>query len=213
VYTQLDALNYILSQVGAAPVDDLDSILPDLASAQLRFNEANVWVQKRGWWFNQILRQTLTPDPSSGEIALPGNTLKIESPYPQFLIAQTDSNDTTVQRVFDPINNVYVFEDVVCVDVTLLLDFEYIPLSAQDAVIYRAAAAMVQHELEDMNKYQGIMQEFTAAYSLLRTEDLEIKQRHSASTPAVQRMMRRVRPYKRSSSGTVDPAFPGGRGY
>jgi hypothetical protein len=208
--TQLDAYNYILSQVGAAPVDSLDNILPDLASAILRLNESMTWVQKAGWWFNEMINVEMVPVPdegfTKGHILLPANTMKIRADYPTFLIAKNG-------EVYDPINDSFVFESAICVDITLLQIWDDLPMSVQDAVMYRAAATMVQHELEDMNKSNTIMQEFQQAYVLMKAEDLEIKQRHSFGTPAVQRMMRRVRPYKRASSGTTNPAFPGGRGY
>jgi hypothetical protein len=205
--TELDAYNYILSQVGAAPVDSLDNILPDLASALLRFNEALVWVQKPGWWFNQIINVTLSPEtdvgPNQGRIVLPDNTMKISADYPTFLIARAG-------YVYDPINDTLIFTDSICADITLLQDWDSLPMSVQDAVMYRAAAAMVQHELEDMNKSNVIMQEFQQAYILMKSEDLEIKQRHSFGTPAVRRMLKRVRPYRRHGSGSTNPTYPGG---
>jgi hypothetical protein len=203
MYTELEAINFILSQVGAAPVDNLNNVLPDLASAQLRLNEANVWVQKRGWWFNRLLQQTLVPDESTQEIALPSNILKIISAYPAFLIEQNG-------KVYSPLYDQIQFQEPICMDIILLMQWDYMPFSAQDAVMYRAAATMVQHELEDMNKSQGIMQEFQQAYILLKAEDLQIKQRNSYSTPAVQRLMSKVRPYKRNS-GAYNPVWPGGR--
>lgn len=207
--TKLDAYNYILSQVGAAPVSTLNNMLPDLTSAVLRLDEANLWVQKTGWWFNQILCQDLVPDETTGIISLAPNTLKIKSDYPNFILAQY--YDETESRVYDPLANSYSFDQTLTeVEITLLLDWEFLPMSAKDAVMYRAAATMVQHELEDMNKSNVLMQEFQQAYVLLKAEDLEIKQRHSYSTPAVRRMMNRVKPYKRRS-GTVNPYWPGGQ--
>jgi hypothetical protein len=202
-YDELSAINFVLSQVGAAPVDNLSKVLPDLVSAQTRLAEANIWVQKRGWWFNKLLNQVLVPNTETGNINLPAGTIKIQTDYPVFLIARD-------LLVYDPLNDTLVFTQSVCADITILLIFEDAPLSVQDAVMYRAAAAMVQHELEDMNKYKVLMDEANQAYALLKTEDLEIKQRHAYTTPAVQRLMSKVRPYKRNS-GAYNPVWPGGR--
>jgi hypothetical protein len=203
MYSELESINFILSQVGAAPVSDMDNVIPDLASAQLRLNEASVWVQKRGWWFNKLLQQTLVPEEADNTIILPANTMKIISSYPTFIVAQQGI-------AYSPLEDSYHFEQPMCMDIVLQLPWEYLPFSAQDAIMYRAAATMVQHELEDMNKSAGIMNEFQQAYILLKAEDLEIKQRHTYSTPAIQRFMSKVRPYKRNS-GAYNPVWPGGR--
>lgn len=203
MYTQLEALNFLLSQVGAAPVSTTANPLPDLASAQLRMYEAMVWVQKKGWWFNRLLRQEGVPDETTHEIDLPENTLKIITAYPTFLIAREN-------KVFSPLYNTYEINLPIEMDIILLLDWESIPGSAQDAVMYRAASTMVLHELEDTNKAGQLTDEFNAAYVLLKEEDLQIKQRHTYSSPAIQRFMSRIRPYKRRS-GTYNPIWPGGK--
>lgn len=206
--TKLEAINYILSQVGASPVSNLSNLRPDLASALLRLDEADLWVQKPGWWFNKLLEVNLVPEEDK-TISLPINTLKIASNYPTFVIAQY-VDDPTKQQVFDPLTNTYEFSDFIVADITLRMAWEHMPMAAQDAIMYRAAATMVQHDLEDMNKSNGIMAEFKEAYLLLKTEDLEIKQRHTYSTPAVRRMMNHVNPYKRRR-GARNPMWPGGQ--
>jgi hypothetical protein len=202
MYTELEAVNYLLSQVGAAPVASLANPLPDVASAQLRLHEAGIWIQKTGWWFNRLLGQTLTPDEIDNEIDLPANTLKIISPWPAFLIARDD-------KVYNPYTDSYEFDAALTLDIVLLLDFEQLPASAQDAVLYRAAKEMVLHELEDHHKAERIELDVRLSHIQLKKEDLEIKQRNSFDTPRIQRFMSRVRPYKRYS-GAYNPTYPGG---
>ena len=202
MYSELEAINFLLSHVGAAPVSSLANPLPDVASAQLRLNEATIWVQKRGWWFNRLLYQDLTPDSGTGEIALPTNTLKIISEYPQFLVERDD-------KVYDPFRDSFEFDQPITIDIVVLLEWENLPGSAQDAIMYRAAQQMILHELEDTNKAQILEPDVMQSYVQLQAEDLQVKQRHTYTTPAILRFMRRVRPYKRRS-GNFNPLWPGG---
>ena len=203
MYTELEALNFLLSHVGAAPVSSTNNPLPDLASAQLRLHESMVWTQKRGWFFNRLYYQTQEPDESTGEIELPTNILKIISPYPEFVIARDD-------KAFSPIRNSFEFTEALTMDLVMLMDWEEIPGSAQDCVLYRAAQQMILHELEDTNKAALLQNDFELAYIELQKEDLQIHQRNMATVPSVQRFLHRVHPYKRYRSGGRNPVYPGG---
>lgn len=199
MYTELDAVNFLLSHVGAAPVASLANPLPDVSSAQLRLNEGSMWVQKQGWWFNRLLSQTLTP--VADEIALPSNTLKVISPYPAFYI-ERDS------KLYSPLTDSYEFTADVCLDIILFLTWDQLPPSAQDAIMYRAAKNMILHELEDHHKAALVEKDANISYVELKKEDLQIKQRRHYSLPAVQKFLSKVRPYTRG--GSYDPVYPGG---
>lgn len=202
MYSELDAVNYVLSQVGIAPVTDLSSTLPDIVTAQQRLYESSVWVQKQGMWYNKLICMEGVPDPDTKEIELPDNTLKIMTDYPVFIIAKDG-------KAFSPLYNSFEFNEPIIMDLVLLLEFDSVPPSVQDCIMYRAAAQHILHELEDQGKAQLPLQDFETAYVQLKSEDLEIKQRNAMSQPVVQRFLSRVRPYKRRSS-TVDPRVPGG---
>ena len=104
MYSELEALNFLLSHVGAAPVTTTNNPLPDLASAQLRLYESSVWVQKRGWWFNRIWYQDYVPDEETNEIDLPTNTLKILSAFPEFVIEKDGKvSAVKIKRGVDPL--------------------------------------------------------------------------------------------------------------
>ena len=204
MYTELEAINFILSHVGAAPVTDLGVGLPDIQSAQLRLNEANIWMQKRGWWFNRLIDVTFEPDPADeNRITLPPNTLKIISSYPEFIIER-------LGYAYSPLSGTDEFFTHIQADIVLKLEWIELPGSAQDCAMHRAAQQMILHDLEDHNKAALLAEDIQAAYALLKAEDLEVHQRNTYSTPAIQRALRRVRPYKRRSHA-INPVYPGGR--
>lgn len=200
-YSELEAINFLLSHVGAAPVPNLATPLPDILSAQLRLNEASIWVQKKGWWFNRLIRQVFEPDEITDEIDLPENTLKVIGQWPQFVIERDD-------KAYNPHEDSFEFQQSLCLDVILELDWEQLPPSAQDAILYRAAKTMVLHELEDANKVSLLERDADEAYVLLKQEDLQIRQRHVATLPAVQKLLHKVRPYRRYN--VRNPNVPGG---
>jgi len=199
-YSELEAVNFLLSHVGAAPVANLNVDLPDIVSAQLRLNEASIWVQKKGWWFNRLIRQVYEPD-GSDEVVLPDNTLKVIGQWPQFVIEREG-------KAYNPYEDSYEWDINLCLDIILLLEWDALPPSAQDAIMYRAAVNMIIHELEDSNKAQLVQGDAQESYVLLKQEDLQVRQRSVFTTPAFQRLMYRVRPYKRYN--LRNPTFPGG---
>ena len=202
MYTELEAVNHVLSQVGVAPVDDLSSTLPDIVTAQSRLREASLWLQKKGWWFNKLLGVEIEPSEVESEIILPEGTLKIIASYPQFVIERGG-------KAYDTTRQTYIFDQALTLDVVVFLEWTELPSSVQDCAVYRASYQHVIHELEDQNKAQVMAVDYEAAFIEMKKEDIEIKQRNAYSTPAIQRLIRRVRPYKRRST-TVDPRVPGG---
>ena len=128
--------------------------------------------------------------------------MKIKAAFPTFVIEREGKVDS-------PLLDTFTFNQSFTADITLLLEWDDLPPSAQDAVLYRAGQAMIIHELEDTNKAALIKDDADTAFVELKKEDLEIKQRHAYVTPAVLRTLRRIRPYKRRS-GNYNPIWPGG---
>ena len=75
-YTYLEAVNYVISLVGAAPVDSTDDLLPDVQDAQLRLKEASLTHQKTGWWYNTD-DNVILPRDVDDKIPVAAGTLKV----------------------------------------------------------------------------------------------------------------------------------------
>lgn len=201
-YTLLETVNYVISQTGAAPVDDLSDPLPDVASATLRINEAVVKVLKRGWWFNTDFMVNIVAD-SSGNFAIPTNTIKILRASPFYIIERGGN-------AYDPYTQTDVFTvgSTLCVDLVSKLDFETIPYVAQDVIRLVAAREHILIELEDVRKADTLLTDIQSAQIDMKKDDLQIKRRHMSHGPQFLAVRGGVRPY-RSGRG-VNPNRAGG---
>jgi hypothetical protein len=201
-YTLLDAVNYVISQTGAAPVTTVADPLPDAQSALLRINEALTHVQLRGWWFNTDYNVTLTPDAVTSEYLLPNGTLKILSCSQAFLVPRQG-------KAYDPYNQTYEFTEDAIADLVIRREFVDIPDVAQEAVRFAAAREHVMIELEDDRKAGDIGNLYANAMVELRKEELRHRRHNHISNPRYVRGRGRVRPYGRGSR-YINPNYPGG---
>lgn len=191
-YTYLEAVNYCISQVGAAPVDSTNDLLPDVQDAQLRLKEASMSLQKMSWWFNKDNDVTLEVDVNN-YVPVPAGTIKALSKdlWEYYSIRNN--------RLWRHRCSTDLFEDMdsVCVDLVSWLDWEYLPLEAQDYIRLQAAQEMILHNLEDYNKANSLEDEKRNAMLELRKADLNIKRRNIRYGPQFARTRGGVRPYRR----------------
>ena len=201
MYTELETVNYIIAQTGNLPIDDINDTLPESVAAKLRLNEAKVTCLKRGWWFNEDLGVKIETDVDD-KIPFPANTMKVVRASPCFLLIRSGF-------AYDPYEQTDTFPelDSVTVDLTMMLDWDDIPSSAQDYIRLLAAAKHVLIELEDEKKHDRLMQEAGVAYAAMNKDDIQVKQRNVAYNPKFIQTRGRVRP--RQISG-VNPNYPGG---
>ncbi len=202
MYTLLETINYVISQVGASPVTDVNDTLPDVASSKLRIGEAMVNTLKRGWWFNTDYNQEIETD-ANDKIPLGADVIKVIRATPYFLTVRGGF-------AYDPYNQTDTFPDIssVCVDVVRMLDYENLPPVVQEVVRFAAAREHVMIELEDDKKVMLIDQLHRDAFVEMKKDDLQIKQRNMAYTPKFLRTRSGVRPYRMGRG--VNPYRPGG---
>lgn len=134
-FTELEAVNDIISMLGESPVATLEENQVIEASLALRFlRNENRRFQTRGWMFNTEPGMTLNPT-SSGYIELPRNTLKADT------VGGSAGTDVVIRgnRLYDRGNHTYQFEDPVEVDLIIGLTFEELPSSARNYVTVKAA--------------------------------------------------------------------------
>lgn len=130
--TELDAVNVLLMSIGQAPVNTLEVPgVKDVSFARLTLHNTSRQVQTRGWWFNRDLEVTLARDVSN-EVPLAANILEVSGSY---------VGDQFVSRggkLYDRVNQTFVFETAPVVNQTVFLAFEDLPQAARNYITHRA---------------------------------------------------------------------------
>ena len=122
--TELQALNTLLSIIGAAPVSSIArNTNGDVTLAKQILDETNVEVQSAGWHFNTEYNIELVRN-ASNKIPVASNVTSIDASK-----ANTYNFDIVLRNgfLFDLKNNTDVFSDSVAVDQVTIQEFEQIP--------------------------------------------------------------------------------------
>ena len=190
----LDAVNYVLNQIGSPGVTEAQPGLPEYDAAVRRLAEASVWVQKRGYWFNTETNVSLEVE-ANGTIILPTNLLKILNSREGFMLnigglaynPNTQSNDWSQ---YTTINVSWILEQ----------PWERLPDTAQDVIRIAAAQEMITIELEDIRKADLLSSKYRDAFIDMKKDDLEVKKRTKLSNVAFVYTRGGVRPYNRGGA-------------
>lgn len=196
----VEAQDYLIGLLGSAPTGDITSLNPDAQAARARLDDVSGTVQKKGWWFNTDYNVTMSPSIDDKEILLPSNVIKI---IPQ--------NNSIVQRgikLYDSYNNTYQFEGDVVATRIVKLDWDLLPIDAQDLIRFTAGAELISSELEDTTKAAEVAELARTALLELKQAQMRVQRRNIFATPRVARAQAGVRPY-RGMRGK-NPTRPGG---
>jgi len=131
--TKLDAVNIILSNIGQAPVVNLESGNPMVETAEVVLDEISRTVQSEGWVFNTEFSYPFTPDASS-EILIPDNVLSLDLPAISRHFAQIRGG-----KLYNRTDHTYEWSDSQKLDVVWLFDYEDLPEAFKNYITIRAA--------------------------------------------------------------------------
>lgn len=199
---KLKAVNYLLSLLGSPPVGDLESLHPDSETCVNRLEEADLSLQKKGWWFNQEYAYLLSPDETTQEIAVPLNTLEATITNRLGVVKRGD-------KLYDTINHTYQFTTDLYVNLVVKLDWTLLDENVQDTIKFFAGTQLMGADLEDSVKEASQARLYTDAMSDLKKTNLRVQRRNAILSPTGARLRAGVRPYG-ARSGSVDPYSPGG---
>lgn len=132
--TELEAINLMLSTIGEAPVNSLESTgLSDVAVARSILLEVSREVQDDGWTFNQEDEVELAIS-IDGFIYIPSNALRVEP-------MDYEDVDVTIRgdRLYDRRNHTYVFTTPIKFQITYLLEYTDLPQAARYFIAIRAS--------------------------------------------------------------------------
>lgn len=179
----LDAVNLTLTKLGEDSVTEIDAQHPTLAIILPLFDTSRRSLLGRGWWFNQS-RYT-APLSITGEITLSPDTLSFVADSPGAVLRGN--------RLFDQLNQTYVFTEPVAGVLTLDIPFEELPESAATFVLYDALIGAYVNDLGVDNTLGHYERLAGAAYSDLIAEHLRHQKystRHSRRFRNLKRALR-----------------------
>ena len=155
--TKLDAVNQMLSYIGAAAVNTIDNDNPEIYGALSILEEVTRSVLSEGWDFNTELKYPFTPDAITKEILIPSNLLyfeaNLEEHYNDYQLVVREG------KVYDKRNHVYQFDEQIKCDVVWLVDFEDMPQPFKEYVTARAGRNFQARYVGSKETYELIVQD------------------------------------------------------
>ena len=132
--TKLDVVNIVLSNVGQAPVTQIDNDNPMVALAVNMVDEVAEAVQSEGWVFNYEMGYPFLPDVNN-EILIAENIIRIDETDPY-----TD-RELVIRsgKLYDKKAHSFKFTEKLYLDVTWLLEFEDLPQPVKQYIAIRTA--------------------------------------------------------------------------
>lgn len=170
--TQIDAINKMLRYVGELPPPSTVIIdnLPDgheAKTAKTILQEASREAQKKGWWFNSE-QWVFIPD-NSGYITIPNIIISLRS--------TNVNNEYTIKGgdLYDVKQKTKIFTDKVTLDVVFESDFEDLPETFNDYVVYVAAKYLHTYLNADEITQKELLQLISTSYVEVQREHLRNK--------------------------------------
>tara|TARA_X000001382_G_scaffold56670_2_gene38810 strand:+ start:1514 stop:2137 length:624 start_codon:yes stop_codon:yes gene_type:complete len=155
--TELEAVNIMLSTIGEAPVNNLDSGLVDAETAETILKNVSRDVQSHGWNFNSEPDYTVAAD-SSGNVILPTEIVRADLANSE--TKYRSSKNEYIQRgnkMYDKVNHTYNIGKALKLDVVVLLTFDLLPEIARRYIAIKASRIFQERvvgstELSQMNR-------------------------------------------------------------
>ena len=134
--TKLQAVNTIISNIGQAPVTNLESGNPLVEMAEQILDEITIAVLAEGWQFNTERGYPFTPD-SNNQIVIPDNVLQLDT-------NPGDGTQTVIRngKLYDRVKHTYTFDKQQELDVQWLFEFEHLPEAFKNYITIRAATCL-----------------------------------------------------------------------
>ena len=165
--TKLQAVNTIISNIGQAPVTNLESGNPLVEMAEQILDEITIAVLAEGWEYNMERGYPFTPD-SNNQILIPDNVLSLDT-------KPGDGTQTVIRngKLYDRVKHTYEFTGQQKLDVTWLFDFEELPEAFKNYITIRAANVFAGRSVGSSEAVQFGQREETIARATLLEYDTQ----------------------------------------
>ena len=159
--TLLDSVNVILSNIGQAPVTNLDTPNPMVNLAVGMIQEVSRAVQAEGWVFNTEDEYPLPRD-INNEILIADNVLQMDlSRFTRFDVVLRSG------KLYDKTNHTYKFEQDLKAFITWIFPFDEIPEAFKNYITIRAANLFAARVVGSQEVVKYSQQEETIARSAM----------------------------------------------
>lgn len=165
--TRLDSVNTIISNIGQAPVVNLETGNPIVEMAEQILDEITRAVQSEGWEVNTERNYPFVPD-SDGCIVIPNNVLSIDPP-----IGRREQGVIRGNKLYDRVKHTYTFTGKQELDVIWLFDFEDLPEPFKNYITIRAANVFAGRSVGSQEAVRFGQQEEIIARSTLLEYDTQ----------------------------------------
>lgn len=157
--SKLEAVNLCMRAIGREGVDSLEygdldaedaSKMLDIVSQRVQYNKGN------GWWFNREPNWNIAPDPQTGEVSLPNDTLAVLQCYGLNdrkipMTMRAGKLYSVWSHTFDMRGHVNR-DGRVRLTLVKLLPFEHLPPNVMQAIAYQAAVEFITSKDADKTK-------------------------------------------------------------
>lgn len=185
---KLEAINLILDELGTHQVSSPTNSHPDVKTALIHIERETKTLLTRGYWFNTRKAVTI-PSESNGYIVLPTDVL---------LATATDIMSRAMyakrgRYMWDIQNNTRIIKGGMVLDMFVELDFDNLPINAQNTIAYAAAARTVSSKLSDTVKANGLAAIAGAYEAELATDELRVTTPNRYQPDRIASKIRRMR--------------------
>lgn len=180
----LDAINIILSSIGAAPVNSIDTEIDvDVANAMRMMERVSRDIQRKGWDFNTYAL-TLSPDRFTQRIAW----------IPTIISYRSTDGGTYVKRsdnFYDMQNQTFTFTRDIHLTAVMAQDFDDLPDTFKNYIAAKTALDFQSHYMGDREVAQDLTLAVEEAYQDIVTYDMNMGDynilRMTGVTPVLER--------------------------
>lgn len=184
--TKVDAINSVLDAIGSVGINSEEEIEwnIDAASADKLIDKISQQVQTnsgKGFWFNKEMFHKFSPDPVSGKISVPNNTLSCLAKRQRGQKLQLALRGGTL---FDPLEHGYDMRELVdssgylpCI-LVVNLPFEYLPSTAKQAITDVSRFWFVNDKEGDQIKMDSLNRAMQNSLQEVVAEDARQKRRN-----------------------------------
>ncbi|UAK70932.1 hypothetical protein [Aeromonas enteropelogenes] len=180
--TELEAVNEILSSIGEAPVNSLESGMDDANMALQILRSVSRETQAIGWYFNREQGFTLSPD-EKGEVLVPENTLRLDSGRKDLMLRSG--------KLYDSKRHTFRIDKPVRVDLVLGLRFNDLPEVARRFITLKAARVFQQRTVSSQSLAPHLAADEQAAWAVLRADEIDAVNTNLFDSPSIKASLQR----------------------